>query len=140
MFGTQSAYYFTHLAGIRPSQSLLVGGGGGSSWTQPTLAPAVTCEYLSSDVGLASVAATLNISRGTIASSWRLHTCPHVPVPPPPPRHPKVPSACGTVEETNRFHPNSTGRVELRCGDGNLALGHIPSPGWSCGCVPLSRE
>ena len=96
MFGTQSAWYFRSLAGIRMNDNDVGAGvrgrverlspgfdGVGSGWRDLLLQPRVACAFLGEQLGeLQAVAATLVLPLGVVKSAWRLNSCPDVPTVP----------------------------------------------------------
>ena len=114
MFGTQSAWYWSDLAGIRmaPLDAKALASG----WRRLWLKPAVTCEYLSAQINLSSVNASLLSSRGVVSSRWTLASCPTIPTPPAPP--PPQVKTCALELEKDKFQSNTTGSVTLDCGPG----------------------
>ena len=117
MFGTQSAWYFSDLAGIQRRTPFNATASHASGWQQLLLKPAVTCEYLAADINITSVNASLLSSRGLIRSMWRLSNCPVVPAASPPPPLPPPPTekTCALVLEKDKYQTNTTGAVELSC-------------------------
>ena len=115
MFGTQSAWYFSDLAGIQmaPFNSTDALTAHASGWRAIKLTPSVTCEFLGAAINLTLVNATMLSSRGVVRSMWRLSSCPIVPTPPPPSTQPKT---CALVLEKDKYQANTTGTVELTCG------------------------
>ena len=112
-FGTQSAWYFSSLAGIR--QQPLPLEDSASGWRHLLLQPQLDCAFLGSTLDLGSVSASVDLAHGTVASSWRLHSCPSVPTPPPAPV-----SDCAVVPEGGHRQP--TGVMNLDCGVGSVAV------------------
>ena len=120
MFGTQSAWYFGSLAGIGKGSYTSVGaragvGGGsflGSGWRRLILRPQLSCEFLSPRLNLSSVDGELALALGTVRSSWRLHSCPHIPTP--------APRMCSVVLEKDKYQTNTTGVMHLDCGPGKV--------------------
>lgn len=117
MFGTQSSWYFQHLAGIqtiRVNRSVLKDG---TAWSAIRLKPSVSCEYLRGDLNLTAVNATLDSPRGVVRSSWQLWQCPIVPPTPTPPTPPDNVSTCTlALERDRKYQPNASGVAYLGCG------------------------
>lgn len=110
MFGTQSVWYYRHLAGIQ-TQTVNRTTTKGPAWQALRLKPAVSCDYLRADLNLTAVNATYASSRGVIGSAWRLWQCPGVPSPPP-----AAVTCAVAFERDGKHHPNVSGVVELSCG------------------------
>jgi hypothetical protein len=131
MFGTQSAWYYSDLAGIQ--QAPYNASVRASGWQRLILKPAVSCEYLSADLNLTSVTAKVMTSRGLIQSSWQLISCPVIPAPPPPAKPQKL--TCAVVLEKDKYQPNTTGEVTLNCGAGVIdavTFANFGTPTGSC--------
>jgi len=130
-FGTQSAWYFSSLAGIRQQRLPLEDGASG--WRHLLLQPQLDCAFLGSALDLGSVSASVALAHGTVTSSWRLHSCPTVPAPPPP-APPGV--SCALVLEKSKLTPNTTGVMALDCGAGSVAaavtFADFGTPSGSC--------
>ena len=122
MFGTQSSWYFQHLAGIQTSQRVnrsVVKDR--TAWSTIRLKPSVSCEYLRGDLNLTAVNATLDSPRGVVRSSWQLWQCPVVPPAPTPPTPPDNVSTCAlALEKDRKYQPNASGVAYLGCGVGRV--------------------
>ena len=137
MFGTQSAWYFSDLAGIRMAPfNASAGPGYGSGWARLLLRPAVSCEYLAAALNLSSVNATMLSSRGPISSAWRLASCPESQIPATPSAPKPAVSTCALVLEKDKYQTNTSGRAHLNCGEGRLisavTFANFGTPSGSC--------
>ena len=92
--------YFGNLAGIQKRRVNRTTHKG-SAWSSLRLKPAVSCEYLRSDLNLTKVNASLETPVGRVVSNWQLWQCPVVPRPPAPPK-PAPSVTCALVLEKDK--------------------------------------